>query len=43
MSSIQTQILGPDNIILYPFSSREFFANIGNILYERKTFKLKIV
>ena len=43
MSSIQTQILGPDIIILYLFSSRDFFANIGYILSKRKTFKLKIV
>ena len=44
MSSIQTQILGPDNIILYLFSSRDFFGNISNILSEKKTFKLlKIV
>ena len=45
MSSIQTRILGTDNIILYLFSSRDFFFwNISNILSERKTFKLlKIV
>ena len=45
MSSIQTWVLGPDNIILYLFSSREFFfGNISNNLSERKTFKLlKIV
>ena len=37
MSSIQTQILGPDNIIPYLFTSRDFFANISNILSEGKT------